>query len=259
MNDCGDIWIRFMWQDKANHVRDSDMYNIPIKECDITKVQVLLDLFAVSPEMRDDEWRDKFFANVVDASFRCERPQMFSGPEGFPYFSLLSPEPEKPFASFCIGNLVEVATTNGFGIAVNRRADGADWVFSYGDLVTLRLTGGFHVAASTGGPPQKVIMSQGEKVLLGAPSESTLPSYARSVIRRFMQQSLRVAEPSVFLMVRAADPQPNQLVFSVFPEDFGTEAEFFSVIGCLSWFLPRHYSITGIPKGSEMCQHFLPL
>lgn len=230
-----------------------------MKECDITKVQVLLDLFAVSPDKRDDEWRNQFYANVVDASFRCETPQIITGPDGFPYFSLLSPKPLKKFESFCICNLVEAASRDGFGVVINRRTDGADWVFSYGDLVTLRLTGGFQIPSTPSSPSQKVLTSPGEKVLLGTPSETYLPTYARAVIRRFMQQSLKVENPGVFLMVRASDPVPNQLVFSFFREDYGSDEEYFNVMRWFSWFLPRNYQVTGIPKSSDLCQNFVPL
>jgi hypothetical protein len=231
-----------------------------MKQCDISKVQVLRDLFGVSPEERGDPWIDQFYAAVVDASFRCEAPQIFIGPDGFPYFSLLSPEPLKSFESFCICNLVEAATNDGFGIAINRRADGVDWVFTYGDLLSLRLTGSLRAVTPTPNKPaEKIVVSAGEHVLTGAPSESYLPSYTRAVIRRFMQDSLGVAKPGVFLMHRAADPQPQQLLFSVFPEQFRSEAEYFDALKWLSWFLPRYYSITGIPKSSDLCRHFVPL
>jgi hypothetical protein len=229
-----------------------------VKECDITKVQVLTDLFAFSPERRDEGWRDRFFENVVDASFRCETPQVFIGPDGFPYFSLLNPEPGKPFDSFCLCNLAEPATVNGFGIAINRRADGADWVFSYGDLLTYRLTGGFKT------PPVPAMQTtevtqHGEVVLSAAPSESYLPSYAKAVIRRFMQQSLKIQKPGVFLMLRRTFVPPKQIVFSIFRDDFATETELFNVLRRISWFLPRNYSITCVSKSSDLCKSFVPL
>jgi hypothetical protein len=74
-----------------------------------------------------------------------------------------------------------------------------------------------------------------------------------------MQQSLGVQNPGVFLVFRPSAVPPQQLVFSVFREDYATEPEFFGVLKRLSWFLPRNYSITGIPKVSEMCRHFVPL
>jgi len=232
-----------------------------MKQCDITKVGILLKLFSIDPDKRDDKWRNKFYANVVDASFRCETPQIFVGPDGFPYFSLLSPEPMKPFDSFCVYNLMESATNDGFGIAINRQGNSVDWVFSYGDLLTLRLTGNLYpaVASIPNRPPEKIAVSSGERVLTGAPSESYLPSYTRAVIRRFMQKSFGIAEPGVLLMHRPADPQPQQLLFSVFPEQFHSEEEYFNTLKWLSWFLPRHYSVTGISKASDLCRDFFPL
>jgi hypothetical protein len=231
-----------------------------MKQCDISKVEPLLKLLRTPANGRDAAWSESFYSTVVDASFRCETPQIFNGPDGFPYFSLLSPEPLKTFDSFCICNLVEPATEKGFGIAINRQADGVDWVFSYGDLLTLRLTGSLKSSSVLSPePPKTITIEKEETVLLGAPSESYLPSYARAVIRAFMQQSLCVKEPQVFLMHRAADSRPMQLVFSVFREQFQTDETYFNALNHLSWFLPRHYSITGIPMSSDMRKNFAPL
>ena len=83
-----------------------------MKQCDVSKVEILLDLFKVTADQRDDEWTDMFYANVIDASFRAETPQIFHGPDGFPYFSLLNPEPLKPFDSFCLCNLLVEGALN---------------------------------------------------------------------------------------------------------------------------------------------------
>jgi hypothetical protein len=232
-----------------------------MKPCDLAKVPIILELFQVASGQRDDAWIEKFFANVVDASFRCETPQIFTGPDGFPYFSLLSPEPLQPFDSFCISNLVEAATDDGYGIALNRRADGVDWVFSYGDLLTLRLTGSLEIAKKPAADEidGKVVVPDNEPVLIGSPAETFLPAYAKAVIRRFMEESLGVAKPGMFLMSRPNDPRPEQLVFSIFPEQYGSEAEFMGVLQKFSWFLPRRYSVTGISQTSELCRHFIPL
>lgn len=231
-----------------------------MKQCDITKVEPLINLLKIASTDRSDQWYEQFYATVVDASFRSEIPQIIMGPDGFPYFSLLSPEPLKAFESFCICILVETATEQGFGITINRRADGVDWAFSYGDLLTLRLTGSLKVPIEYPSEPSKKIRTEKEEVAwIGAPSESYLPLYARTVIRGFMQQVLGVKEPRVFLMHRALDSRPMQLVFSVFPEQYKTEKNYFNVLNGLSWFLPRHYSITGIPISSEMQKNFVPL
>jgi hypothetical protein len=228
-----------------------------MKECDIGKVEILLDLFEVEKGQRDEAWIERFHANVADASFRCETPQIFSGPDGFPYFSLLSPEPLKSFEPFCICNLTELATERGFGIAINRSDDGADWVFSSGDLLCLRLTGNL-CAAQVPRTTGKIAVQETETALAGSPAESCLPAYTRAVIREFMRKSLGVESPAVFLLHRSADRQP-QLVFSIFPEQFQSEAQYLDRLGRIGWFLPRHYAVTGISQASALCSNFMPL
>src|SRR5688572_5443427 len=89
-------------------------------ECDISKTQLLVDLFNVPLEQRDDAWRQNFYDNVQMASYACGNPQVFSGPDGFPYFILKTPEPNKPFESFCIRNMKDdFLLEKGFGVAIN--------------------------------------------------------------------------------------------------------------------------------------------
>src|SRR5215467_13311784 len=73
-------------------------------ECDITKTQVMVEMFRIPQDQRDDRWREKFCDNVQTASYACGSPQTFTGPDGFPYFILRTPEARKPFESFCIRN-----------------------------------------------------------------------------------------------------------------------------------------------------------
>jgi len=231
-----------------------------MKQCDISKVEPLLELFKAPQPQRDAQWHEQFYAIVADASFRCETPQVFAGPDGFPYFSLLSPEPFKPFDSFCLSNLAEAATEKGFGVTINRRSDGADWVFSYGDMLALRLTGTLEPQSTgPGEPPKKITIEKEERVFSGTPSETYLPSCARSVIRQFMQRGLGIQEPKVLLLHRPKDPKPMQLVFSVFREQYQSDHQYFGVLHRLSWFLPRHYTITGVPMSSDLQKELVPL
>lgn len=74
-------------------------------ECDISKTQIMLDLFAVDVEQHDEGWEKEFLDNVQAASFACSAPQVTLGPDGFPYFALSTPEPYQGFESFCVLNL----------------------------------------------------------------------------------------------------------------------------------------------------------
>jgi len=228
-----------------------------MKVCDIQKTGVIVELFSVARDRRDAAWKQRFFENVFDASFACDNPQVFHGPDGFPYFKLLTPEPYKAFDSFCICNLLEYVTENGLGIAINPRPDGADWVFSYGDILCHRLYGAFEVGQGQQGHTRTVIEKE-TKVLVGAPSETILPAYTRRILKSFIEHRTGDKSPGVFLMHNASDPIPQSLVFSIQRERFANEQEFNRFMIGMSWFLPRHYPPTVLSKTQSISQ-FYPL
>jgi hypothetical protein len=229
-----------------------------MKVCDINKTGIIVDLFSVPADQRDGAWKKEFFDNVFDASFACGNPQIFRGPDGYPYFQLSTPEPYKSFDSFCICNLLEQATNEGFGIAINPRENGVDWVFTCGDLLTYRLFGAFEVGQVQQGHTQTVIQKE-TQVLVGAPSEAILPAYTRQILKMFIEQNTGDKSPGVFLMNNASATPPQSLVFSIFKEDFPDEARFKSLMIGLSWFLPRHYPPTSISRQPKPISQFYPL
>lgn len=79
--------------------------SIPRKECDINKTNSIYELLNTLKEKRDKNWKSEFFENIKTASFRCGNPQVFLGPDKFPYFALHLPEANTSFESFCISNL----------------------------------------------------------------------------------------------------------------------------------------------------------
>ena len=229
-----------------------------MKVCDIQKTARVDDLLSVVSERRDNAWKQQFFENVFDASFACGDPQVFHGPDGFPYFKLFTPEPNKAFDSFCICNLLEYATENGLGIAINPRSDSVGWVFSYGDLLCHRLYGAFEVGQVQRGHTQTTIVKE-TQVLVGAPSETILPAYTRRCLKSFIEYKTGSQAPGVFLMHNPSDQPPQSLVFSVSSENFPNEAAFRAFMAALSWFLPRHYPPTCISKQAQPISPYYPL
>ena len=71
-------------------------------ECDINKTQIITELLAIPQNERDADWQNNFLTNIQTASFTSSEQQIRTGPDGFPYFVLNTPEPLKPFSSFCI-------------------------------------------------------------------------------------------------------------------------------------------------------------
>ncbi|MEO6914475.1 MAG: hypothetical protein ABI151_01535, partial [Chitinophagaceae bacterium] len=107
------------------------------QECDIEKTAIVADLLKVPRTRRDDAWYRSFYTNIDTASFQSSSPQILTGPDGFTYFILRTPEPIVPFESFCLKNMTEqFLLHNGWGVVFNPKEDkSADWVFTYGSMV----------------------------------------------------------------------------------------------------------------------------
>ncbi len=225
-------------------------------ECDITKTQVMVDLFTVPAEQRDDQWRTTFLENVETASFMKGDPELLTGPDGFPYFVMRSPIPRQSFESFCIRNMKDdFILHNGWGIVINPTEASGDWVFTYGDIVNLHVSQKFYSDAQTPTvPPTEVIIAE-EEVLIGQPSESYVPMHTRNILRTFLKNN-GIAKPSFMMMARKMDGTVvQQLVFNIFNEDHTPEAIDY-LMRPISWLLPRHYILIIIPKDSDLVKNF---
>jgi hypothetical protein len=60
---------------------------------DIAKTATLGKLFTQPGEERDEAWVESFYETVPDASLAAFRPQVYVGPDTFPYFHLAMPDP----------------------------------------------------------------------------------------------------------------------------------------------------------------------
>ena len=233
------------------------MQNKP--ECDIAGTQIMVDLFQVPKEKRDDSWKKRFYNTVQTASYRCADPQIFKGPDGFPYFALLTPEPNKGFESFCIRNLTDYLLENGIGVALNPRDNGVDWVFSYGDIVNLHLNNEFYSETNRPEIQNVETIKKEEKILIAQPSEKYFPKQARKNVKRFLQQ-YGVTNPMVMLVTRPINGKlAQELAFNVFAEDFKNTEQLNYMLKQISWYLPRHYIMLSVPQGSDMAKHFAAL
>src|SRR5262249_20378368 len=112
---------------------------------DLGKTNVLMDLFAIPWESRDDQWRHRFYEVVPDATLRAFDSQGAKGPDGFPYFQFAVPDPG-PVTPFCVSHVLDVCLVEGFGIAIygnSSRSDPPEWVFTNGNLLSYSLFGDF--------------------------------------------------------------------------------------------------------------------
>lgn len=245
---------------KPKQTENLVQHKIDRPECDITKTQVMVDLFSVSQNDRDENWTKSFYENVKTASYACGNPQVFNGPDGFPYFVLKTPEANKPFESFCIQNMKDdFLLDKGLGVAISPSETTVDWVFSYGDIVNLHINKEFSTKTENIQIENEVTIQKDEKVLLAQPSESFLPRQARQNLKSFLQ-SIGIKRPQLMMVCRTIEGQVIQeLAFNIFREDFQTLDQLNFRLKQISWFLPRHYVVLSLPKNSNFNSNFADL
>lgn len=223
---------------------------------DLAQTHALTALFNVARAQRDDAWRARFYAAVVDASLRAFEPQVSQGPDGFPYFGLGMPEPGA-FTPFCISHILDAVLKNGFGVAVFGVAGPGgepEWVFPYGDLLAFSLYGDFdgdpvelkHEHASGGLSVEKVV--EPRKVLVGSPSEQYYPARARRALERFMRERLRIEKPQIKVIVDPTACPAQSLAINLRPADYGGDVQRLgAAMRYVRWFLPRTHGLMSLP------------
>lgn len=219
---------------------------------DLEKTKILRALFNVDPELRDETWKQTFLANVTDASFICSNPQVINGPDGFPYFVLNIPEPNKPFQCYVIRNMItDFLLEQGLGIVINPEKGNPDWVFSYGDIVNHYLRNEFYTQSNNWDMNKRdEVLESEERVLVGQPSEYIIPEQTRHILRLFFE-SLQINNVKIALLNRPKGEEfSQQLVFNLTPDKFKDRNHFNTVMGYVFWFLPRHYSYASIDEST---------
>ena len=243
--------------------------NIPLinPECDINKTHIVAALFNVPRSQRDGQWRQEFYEHVASASFACATPQTLTGPDDFTYFILRTPEPDKPFESFCIRNMKnDFLLERGWGVVFNPGADNAtDWVFTYGDMVNLHLTG--HLTTPVDESDLQNIeftknvgkIKKEEQVMIAQPSEAYLPKATRAVLSRFLQ-SQGIKKPKVLMISSQSDGKIiRKLAFNIAVENYPETAQLDYLMQLVGWFLPNDYILVPLSENHSLAKGFHPL
>lgn len=229
---------------------------------DLEKTGILVDLSKVPQEKRNEAWLKSFISNVSLASFKAGDPQVITGPDGFPYFNLLLPEPGETFQCYVIDNMVfDFLATQGLGIVIGANKEQPDWVFTYGDVMNYAVKRDFYnkdnTFFNTEPADNKVTFASDKEIMVGQPSEFLLPKPTRDVLRGFLNFK-GIKEPKVLLMSSNSTDgkQVQDLVFNFTPKNFSNEDEFRGTVQQMQWFLPRHYSVTFFDEDSSLKSHF---
>jgi hypothetical protein len=230
---------------------------------DLEKTRALAGLFAVPRPQRDADWKGRFYAAAPEASLRSNSPQVFQGPDGFPYFFLALPPVGGIFEPFCVTHILDYCLFNGAGAALfGNDPNSAEWVFSYGDLSSLKAYGTFEGDPADErmeeAPRWKEVVKKQRQILTGAPTPDYLPPLTRKALRLFLERS-GVADPSVILAVDPALKPKRHLVFNFFPEDFKEEEDYRRLMHRLYWFMPRGRGLLGLQRATVKDWKFEPL
>jgi len=227
----------------------------------LEKTQSVADLLAVSKEDRDDQWADRFLADLPLASFRCGTPQIVAGPDGFPYFQLFVPAAGEEFQSFVIERMTtEFLLERGYGVLINPGAGEPDWVLSYGDILNYHLNGSYftHHSLFSSATNDEVVGSEDEEIMIGQPAENILPAQTRKLLKDFFELN-GIEDPKVLMMVRKNGTDMCQdLAFNITPSHFETETHYRNMMQTITWYLPRHYSLIGL-HDTDLDNGFMPL
>jgi hypothetical protein len=227
-----------------------------VPQFDLTQTHALAALFATPRDQRDDAWRRRFYAAIVDASMRASEPQVSQGPDGFPYFALGLPA-AGAFTPFCVSHILDFILENGCGVVVFGEAGPPaqpEWVFSYGDLVSYALYRNFegdsneltHQHTPAGLSVEKV--KEPRKILIGSPSEQYYPARAVAALARFLHDGLGVADPEIKVVVDPDLCPAQSLAINLRPADYGGDVERLgAAMRYVRWFLPRTHGLMSLP------------
>jgi hypothetical protein len=228
---------------------------------DLEKTNALAGMFAVPGENRDDAWRRHFYGVVDEASLMSFDPQVVAGPDQFPYFQLAMPD-AGAFTPFCVTHILDSVLENGFGIAVfgnSSRAEGPEWVFTYGELLSFRLFGDFDGDPAELARTPHAAKGGSHSVLVAAPSESYLPTYARRALGAYAKRVIQIEKPKIGLIDNPQSTPSRSLMLNLTLADYhGDEKKLTAALHYLSWFLPRTYRIVPTPPGWDD-SNFVPL
>jgi hypothetical protein len=215
---------------------------------DLEKTERLSMLVTVPRVERNENWVRQFLFDLPEASFRCGTPQLIAGPDGFPYFQLLLPEPNTEFQCFVIEKMKDdFLLKRGYGVVINPGLNQPDWILSYGDILNFHLNGSFFTDDSPFSQNKEdEVVKEGEEIMIGQPSEAILPADTRKLLREFFELN-GILSPKVLLMIRKNGKEVTQdIAFNITPEQFETDEHYRNMMQTVTWYLPRHYSIVGL-------------
>ncbi|HEX5433576.1 MAG TPA: hypothetical protein VFY05_05015, partial [Candidatus Angelobacter sp.] len=220
---------------------------------DLVKTHEVADLLFVEREQRDSNWVRRFYQSVGDAGMVTTPEQVLEGPDGFSYFVLNMPSPERNFELLSAAQVLDFCLENSLGLVVEPFPEPPERVISFGQLWSKKQLGRFdvflepypdnEVPTGLNTPEIPINLAGKQAVLAGQPSESYFPAFARNAVRKFLVEQ-GIQSPGALLLCEPREKPTETIVFSVFAEDFAENTQFENLMQRLSWFFPPHYRLS---------------
>ena len=218
----------------------------------------LAELLEVQPGQRDDAWAGQLRALLPLGNFEVFGSTEATGAVGARCLQarVTARCPE----SVTFSQLLATATEQGLGLVLSTTTGWPKTEVRFGALATVRMFGNWLAPGLWSGAPRREDMTQIEEpteVILSAPNLGYLPDFIRSAIRGHLAAA-GVSEPRVML-VNWPSPNRRDLVFSVYPESFGSRDEYQAHLRAIAWYLPDGYHVLAAETMAKHMDVAVPL
>jgi len=246
---------------------------------DIGKTGQLGALFAAPRDRRDAAWVASFWEAAWCGSVALADPQVFHGPDGFPYLRLDVPRPDSAFESQCLANLAADCLKNRVGAAFfaspDDAPDQAQFVLTYGVIDSLLRydspygdpidlaeaegsVDGETFDVERGLWSKTMITKAAHEVLIASPSADFLPPGPAAALCGFLEQVWGLADPRVELLIDMKLRPHRVLVIGRKRSEFPAGSDVDHLARTPLWYLPPSRSVMLMPEDGSR-DRMLPL
>lgn len=238
---------------------------------DLDGTHRLAQLFAMPKESRDAAWQAAFWECAWTASVALTgEPQVFTGPDGFPYLRLDIPT-AGAFEPQCLANVAPYCLQYLHGAAFfagpDEPPEAAQYVLSLGlidSLLRYDSPDGDPIDIEEAALPEapgmfervggghSVVVTQDHDVLIGTPSADYLPPPLARSLYLHLTQGWGVEEPRVQLVVDRHLRPHRALMIGCRPGDFPPDAPLDDMVQRLIWHLDPSRQILLAPDGTSV-------
>jgi hypothetical protein len=85
-------------------------------KADLTKTHDLAELLFVPRDQRDRDWVRRLYGVIGDAAMTTTSDQILQGPDGFSYFVLNMPAPNRDFQPLSLAQVLDFCLENSLGL-----------------------------------------------------------------------------------------------------------------------------------------------